>query len=262
MLQTPAPGGGSYRSYKIDTDNVKTWILSTASSCQYPVAPASRTKGAPGTGQIIGTAELLRQAQYLADVGKPKVNVSSSIRNALQRAITTRRRFYEYYQARADTSPAVEASNSRHRYFIEVFERIIILLTPCFTEDLHNDGDGADSMDALRNQYQGLGVEETDENTYKDWAAPQPELQIPAGDLCELESESDDLLFELHCHFRDLNEYQQYIKDLSNKFRDGELDLITFALACDIIIAIVNDMNINLPPTTLSVLAKRTLSMT
>jgi len=239
--------GGSYQSYKIDTEIVTSWISTTARDLKYKPAPDPQSKGQPGkrtSKKTVGTRELLAQARFLANIGRPKVQVSIAIKNAISRAIAKRKRFYEFYKGHMDTTPADHTSTSQHRYFISTLVEIFELLSSCFVEVVEGDRTGADSAEGLL----ALEVEEIDLDDYEKLesahASPfsNSKSQTQSGKV-ELDSEADEDHFKLYCFFQDLHDYQQYIIGMWEDFDLEYLDLITAGLASDIVLAIVHNAN-------------------
>lgn len=240
----------TWKQYKADTNKLTTWLVHTAKTCE----PSSgvtkdsalrvpRLKGkarklaknstvGPSTVALIPTAKLNELASIIAQSTKPTIRVPEAVIQAGDRAISSRKRFANWFQKHADDDPKVKRSNETHGHFIGVLEQVMTTLMPCIPPN-STDASGPSATQAKNwsNKFEALDLEDSTEDTDElpdKYDAPLNE-QITPTPQYELEISEDDTedntIFAIFCLFNDLLTLRIFLKELWEMYQDGSITL-------------------------------------
>lgn len=135
-----------------------------ANKIKKPTDELSETQAPTTVRYTITTKELLRQAEAVTESRvKSRVEMPSSLRSVVQRAIRARQRCSKWFQKSGVQN---QHADKQHLHFIEVLEKSLKILEPCVetqkTALLHQKQDGT-SLDtpSITNRFTALPVEES-----------------------------------------------------------------------------------------------------
>ena len=276
---------GSYQRYKADTNVFTTWLSEKAIACGYrppnltprnttppetkpedaSQSSGSRLKGkarkeakeaiktSPSNSQeaaavpivkyTLRASDLLRQAEAVSASTRPRVQMPVAIQKVVERAIHARQRCTAWYQ---ETGVKNDYSTEGHVHFIDVLEKTLSILQPCFattdaTSELPVQEEkskgrqaGKTSNDILSNRFETLQIEDAEdildigESDVSAVKKVSPSKKQLIQNIYELKIQSvADVAFEIFCFFEDLHNVRGFLKGTWKKYKAGELDLMT-----------------------------------
>lgn len=222
----------TYYRYKKDTQDIATWLATTARRFGYPadllagnsaseaqkgqrlkgkarkktkhaakpsVANGSNPSHTPLPKYTIGVKDFVSLAEYLAP--KPDLNVSPQFWESIERAIRLRKEHGDYHSLKAATGNAI-SSNEKHFYFLGILERVREVLKPRLEAGVARpeeqsatvSGQDNDIEGRLNNMFACLTVEEPSESFLNaPDAAPAVETDDPSNAIYEVEPMDDPL---------------------------------------------------------------------
>jgi hypothetical protein len=179
----------------------------------------------------VTVAEILRQVDVILKAKRHNI-LSSSVERAARRAIALRERFavafHEYDK---------QTSNHGHQYFITVLKQAYDSLdsSHCFEELQTVPKVPVNTIPTFANKFGHLEVEEPiEEQTQEPLAVKVAAKNQPKPQAIALEPEVNDeeeLEFKYFCFVQDFHKLQSSIRDLTVRYKDGELDDLTFLTA-------------------------------
>ncbi|CAN8104457.1 unnamed protein product [Discula destructiva] len=106
----------TYRKYKVDTETVAGWLVTTATKHGFKFG--DRVRCAVRTRDIVPMAEFI--AAGFKKGGKGQFTLNPAVDAAFRRAIAARKRVTAWYETTSHGELDVEESNGRHHYFTNI----------------------------------------------------------------------------------------------------------------------------------------------
>ena len=247
----------TYKQYKWDNNYLANWLAQTARSCGSPLVPStnfsapSKKKGKnnrkpkpsttlqPPPKQAIVLKLYVPLAQHIVQ-HQPSVIIPTSLLSTIKRAIKARQEISKSY-----TEEDARSSHSGHAHFVSVLEQVLDVLksrfpTPPPARDPSNKSTREDDFATT---FSALKVEQPrDQQTASKSPATEPAVEEPVK-LEEFEAEPvHDALkdqFVVACLMNDVARILDYVRDVWQRYADGEIDLITASVAANTAVQIV-----------------------
>jgi hypothetical protein len=176
----------------------------------------------------VTVAEILRQVHIIVQAKRLNI-LSSSVERAARRAIALRERFAVAFQ-KYDK----QTSNHGHKYSITVLKQVYGSLdsSRCFEELQTVPEIPEHTIPTFANKFRHLELEEPlEEDTQVPLAIKVATKNDPKYQARVMEPEVNDeeeLEFKYFCFVQDLHKLQSSIRGLTVRYKDGELDDLTF----------------------------------
>ena len=233
------------------------WLAQTAKDCGYSLPPPPKAlvastlprwqtkKQAPKTStvqpqkQVVPTDTYPLLARYIVQ-HQPPVDIPISLVNTVKRTIKARQRVSRHYNADGMTS-----GSDGHLPFIRILESVRDILK--LGSSAHHPRPAIETMprktDDATNAYSGLEVEQPSEET-----SPAPKAAskpiTPASGIVEFEAEpmkkEEAEEFAALCFMTDIDNLMDYVKDIWQRYADGQVGLIAASVAAYLPVTIVD----------------------
>lgn len=190
---------------------------------------------------VIAINEFVPLAKFIVGCKKPAVSVPLSFTNTLNRVISTRSGFSKKLATLCNNTDA--SSDSSHAYFVCVLEVVREVLKPCVppaAPDPPAASSSADPVGEIGGKFASLSVEDPSEAFLNapDIERPKPAENDKATYKAEPQEELTEIIFAYDLLLKDLSKIRKRIAWIWVKYNEGDIDLITAAIAtntaCDL----------------------------
>lgn len=253
---------GTYQQYKKDTDDIATWLATTAKSFGYASdllpddkqsvhkKPKAKSKSKPKTKKqlrdaarriprqqreyIIPIKEFLSLAAYIAGHVKAPFKIPHSALSTLKRAIEARRKSNVWFR----TNEKDDDSDEGHAHFIGILEEVHDILKPHSSPSTEGAASGDLDVDNL---FANLQLEEPSE-TFLNAPGPDRNATHPVPRIryeAEPMKERSEMLFAAFSLFNDIWKIHVFLQNMWEQYHKGDLDLITVSITSNTAIDVV-----------------------
>ncbi|KAF8853740.1 hypothetical protein BDZ45DRAFT_66911 [Acephala macrosclerotiorum] len=239
MIELPDFILDSYKRYKLQTQNVVTWLGQTGYRCSSRSRPQTHTsnkknkKSPIGTTRDIPLKDFVPLARSIAEADPP-VTIPRSILHGLQSVIQKRKKCAEWY-SQIGGDQTLQRGNETHAYFVEVLEEVFDILVAKTTAQVSPSNNASEATRAsFANSFSNLTVEDTfQEDDSVDVPSPTEEARPMPKVKYEAEYSRHEWLFEVYCFYSDFNEVRECIRDLWLDFKAYKIDLMNVSIVTD-----------------------------
>ncbi|KAH7079740.1 hypothetical protein FB567DRAFT_607183 [Paraphoma chrysanthemicola] len=237
----------TYQQYKNDTDNVASWLATTAKRLGFEPASGSGSKKRKKAKSNSSKASPLQSgrktytvpikdftvlAEYLARQDDPPVKVPVKFGALLDRAISTRESYSSGISRHLPPDVEKQQSDDRHMFFLDILKSVRDILKPRYADTYVPLQKESRPMNNIQNIFANLEVEDTSDafqhgepsSTTTKSGCDQTEYRAERP----IDDEEDFLEFRLL--LRDLNELRDEVEATWKCYRQGEVDLVTVSI--------------------------------
>ena len=209
-------------------------------------ATPSPSKNAPASVPVykVRVKDFVPMAQMIANAGESSVRIPAVVIKVIKRCITTRTGTSDWFEKNEDEQ--TEEKGRNHMFFVkvlsdtlEVLEAKYVSQSPPPQPSVLEGRGAAATAEATKNTFDGLEVEELDEDAFN--ALPSVVSSRPNPIKYEIEKSDDgeEWFFALHCLFDDLHEIQELIREMWSDYLEGKLDISTASVVTNMAVALV-----------------------
>jgi hypothetical protein len=273
VVMSPGIFCSTYKRYKDDTNNIASWLATTAKRCGYPsdlLTSEAAKSGEPSAPKLKGRARKLARdaaknapskqqssqspdnqppkkvyaiarkdfitlADFIASYNKPAVQVPAAVLGLISRAITLRKRHARWYSQ--DPTEENLKSNASHSYFIGVLEKVHdTLKSRCPSYVSKQSTDTHDDYEATSNLFDSLTVEESCSTPASTKEMPGERREPSEQFMAENVKTLEEKYMAAHCLFHDIAQIREFVVKI---WSVGEFDLMACAVATNTAIDLV-----------------------
>jgi len=242
----------TYQRYKFGTSVFVSWLGEAARKCGYfaqqstepsnkpaktkwTVRKAAKKRSKETPASLLTLTELPLLAEIVAN---SDTEIPLSVVVVLKQVIKARTQCARFYtRQNGDQNP--KGPDASHEYAIEIFKRVLDILTPSADGGEANgkktpiivDESGHKVPIDFTNSFEGLKIEDP-ASDLEDYAANVQSInaktkkkQKSGVRSYEMEDPLADYMMEIFFFFSDLNEVRSYLQQLWRDYQDGKVDL-------------------------------------
>jgi hypothetical protein len=263
----------TYKRYKDDTNNIASWLATTAKRCGYPSdlltsetakkgeqsapklkgrarklardaakAAPSKQQSSPSNNNVppkkvyaIARKDFITLADFIASSNKPAIQVPAAVLGLINRAITLRKLHARWYSQ--DPTEENLKSNASHSYFIGVLEKVRdTLKSRCPSYVSKPSADTQNDYEATTNLFESLTVEESSSIPESTREMPDERRESSEQFVAEDVKTLEEKYMAAHCLFHDIAKIREFVGKI---WSVGAFDLMTCAVATNTAIDLV-----------------------